>query len=157
MMRIALLVAVGVFLAPGPAPPREPLLIAVAVETAAGKARADTSQPASATRPGASARAGEAPRVRWFVQNRIRDRVFPQSVYHFFITRIERPGQELPAEPKPGSVVDNSFAQQLPAGGATMGTCKIPISEPGVYRVQFEVLNRAAVRQQYCGVDLTVE
>src|SRR5262249_46046065 len=102
-------------------------------------------------------RVGEAVQARWFVQNKDRKQPHPQSVYHFFITRIETPGQELPAEPKPGSLLDNSFAEELAAGAATSGTCKLPVSDPGLYRVQFEVLNQLAQRGQFCGVDLKVE
>jgi hypothetical protein len=156
MLRTALFLLAGLLFAPPSKPPADPLTLAVAVETAAGKVRLETGQ-AARPLPLATARLGEAVQARWFVQNRDRKRPYPQSVYHFFITRIDTPGQELPAEPKPGSLLDNSFAEELAAGGSTSGSCKLPVSEPGLYRVQFELLNQLAQRGQFCGVDLKVE
>ena len=163
MIRMALLVCVGLLLTPGqrpgvrpPAPP-EPLLLAVAVETTAGKVRLDTTGAAGTAVPLARAHVGEAVRARWFVRNKDRKRPYPQSVFHFFITRVEAPGEALPPQPKPGTILDSSFAEELAAGAGTVGTSNLPIHEPGVYRVQLEVLDRLAVRQQACGVDLKVE
>ena len=156
MLRTTLLILAGMLFAPPVRPPADPLTVAVAVETAAGKVRLETGQ-AARPLPVAIAKVGEAVQARWFVQNRDRKQAYPQSIYHFFITRIETPGQELPAEPKPGSLLDNTFAEELGAGAGTTGTCKLPISEPGLYRVQFEVLNQLAQRGTFCGVDLKVE
>src|SRR5262245_43055471 len=131
---MALLVAASILFSPAQRPPGRPVprpalptppLIAVAVETAAGKVRLDTAAAAGAALPLAQARVGEAVQTRWFVQNRDRKNPYPQSVYHFFITRVEAPGQALPPEPKPGSILDNSFAEELAAGASTTGTCKI--------------------------------
>jgi hypothetical protein len=153
----ALLVTLGaLFASRAPNPPPPPVRIAVAVETAAGRGRADTTQPA-ATRLLVHARAGESPRIRWFVQNRDRKRPTPEAVFHLFITREERAGQDLPRDPQRGTLLDNSYATELAPGDSTTGTCQIPIDEPGIYLVQFELLDRAAIRGLSCAVEIQVE
>src|SRR5262249_40927575 len=140
-MKTALLILGGILLAPAPRPqpglPAQPaadsLTIAVAVDASGGKVRAETGK--MPARPLARARVGGAPPVRWFVQNKDPGKSSPQSVYHFFTTREERLGQELPREPKRGSLVDNSFAMEIPAAASTVGTCKMPIDAAGIYLV----------------------
>src|SRR4051812_4033206 len=150
-----LLLALALLTAGAPKPP-DPVYIALSVTTGAGAARADSDHPAGA-RPLATARKGEAPRIRWFVQNRAKAERLPESVFHILVTRVEQPGQELPQDPAPGSLADNSYAADLAGGAATSGSAKIPIDEPGLYLVQFETRNRRGIRQQRCGVELRVE
>lgn len=152
----ALLFTLAACLPVRPAPPAPTVRLAIAVETAAGKARADTDEP-SPDRPLLRARAGESPQVRWFVQNRDRKNPYPESVFHFFITRQERTGQELPRDAQRGTLLDNAYATELAAGDATTGTCRIQFDEPGVYLVQFELLDRSAARGPFVGVEVQVE
>jgi len=156
LCKASLLVILLALLTGGAPKPADPIYIAVAVTTEAGAARADTDHPGAA-RPLATAKKGEAPRIRWFVQNRAKNERLPESVFHILVTHIERPGQDLPKDPAPGSLADNSYAADLAVGAAMSGTAKIPIDEPGLYLVQFEILNRRGVRQQRCGVELRVE
>jgi len=154
VLRLALLTLL--LLPTANAPPPDPIQIAVSVTTPAGMARVDTDHPA-ATRPAARLKKGQAVSVRWFVRNRSKEARLPESVFHFLITRIDKPGQELPREPAPGSLADNSYAADLPVNASTSGTAKIPIEAPGLYLVQFEILSRAGARQQYCGIEVQVE
>jgi hypothetical protein len=152
----SLLLGLALPSARAPKAPPDPIYVAVVVTTGTGAARADTDHPADA-RQVAVAKKGEAVRVRWFVRNRQKDERLPESVFHFLITRIDQPGQELAREPAPGSLADNSYASDLAGGAATSGTATIPIDEPGLYLVQFEILNRTGARQQHCGVEVRVE
>lgn len=136
-------------------PAKDPLTLAVAVESSAGKVRAETG--AKGERPHASAKLGETPKLRWFLKNPDRKKPYPQSVLHFFVTSLERPGQPLPLAPAVGGLIDNAYAQEIPAGGSTGGTCELPITAAGLYLVQFEILDQVGQRQQFVGIELELK
>jgi hypothetical protein len=152
----ALLIAFALLAAAAPKPPPDPIYLALSATTPAVSARADTDHP-SAARPAARGKKGEPVRIRWFVQNRAKAERLPESVFHFLVTRIDQSGRDLPREPAPGSLADNSYAADLAGGASTGGSARIPIDQAGLYLVQFEILNRAGVRQQHVAVEVTVE
>lgn len=165
MTKVFVFALIGVLSAAPSKPPQKTVLLALAVETAAGRVRVDTDQPAPAApaagpraaRPTARARVGELLSIRWFAENRDPKQPLQDTIFHFLVTREDQPGQELPRQPTPGSVADNSYATDLAPRASTTGTCKIPIAEPGTYLVQFETLDRTATRRDSCSVEVRVE
>lgn len=161
-------VMTGLLLAPG-APvlkrmPREapaPSVVAPLPITGNLKATAVGMPPCVATlvrkpgpRPTFSPPAGQTPQIEWEVKNTDSRRKSPSLVVHVLINRQTGPEQPIPNSPQRGSFLDQVMGTELRPGGKTTGRLKVPITQPGRYLVELEILNESGERVALAALNL---